>query len=118
MNQTKQARRLLKNEIVKDTEKFVPLRDRNLRNSVIKTITTNDDYIIYDGPYARFLYLGKLMIGKITRRAWAKRGETKVVTNKDIKYGQPLACSRWFERSKALCKDKWIRIAKKVYKNG
>lgn len=119
-NQTKQAKRILKNEIVKDTEKFVPMRSGFLKNSIMRSIQSNDDFIIYNTPYARFLYYGYVMIGKITKRPWARRGETKIKTDRKIQYGKvhPLACSHWFERSKALNKDKWIKLAKKVYKNG
>lgn len=119
-NQTKQAKKILKNEIVKDTEKFVPMRSGFLKNSIMRSIQSNDDFIIYNTPYARFLYYGYVMIGKITKRPWARRGETKIKTDKKIQYGKvhPLACSHWFERSKALNKDKWIKLAKKVYRNG
>lgn len=118
--QTKTARRLLKNEIVKDTEKFVPMQEGYLKNSPIQSIQSDDDYIIYNTPYAKFLYYGFIMIGKLTHRPWAKRGETKIKTGKKLNYGKvhPMACSHWFERSKALYKKNWLKIAKKVYKNG
>ena len=116
--QTRQAKRVLKNEIVKDTEKFVPMRDGTLKSSAIQSSQSDDDYIIYNSPYALFLYYGKVMVGKVTHRPWARRGETKIKTKRNLKYGQPLACAFWFERSKALCKDKWLKLAKKVYRNG
>lgn len=119
-SQTKQARRLLKNEIAKDTERFVPMQGGYLKNSIIHSLQSDDDYIIYNTPYARFLYYGFVMIGKITHRPWAKRGETKIKTDRKLNYGKvhPLACSHWFERSKALYKKNWLKITKKVYKNG
>lgn len=116
----KLAKRLLKNEIVKDTEKFVPMQGGYLKNSITTSLQSDDDYIIYNTPYARFLYYGFVMIGRITHRPWAKRGETKVKTNRKLQYGKihPVACSHWFERSKALYKDNWLKIAKRVYRNG
>lgn len=116
----KLAKRLLKNEIVKDTEKFVPMQGGHLKNSITTSLQSDDDYIIYNTPYARFLYYGFVMIGRITHRPWAKRGETKVKTNRKLQYGKihPMACSHWFERSKALYKDNWLKIAKRVYRNG
>lgn len=117
--QTKQSRKLLKSEVAKDTEKFVPMQGGYLKNSVSQSLLSDDEYIVYNAPYAKFLYYGKVMIGRITHRPWAKRGETKVVTSKDISYGKvhPLACSHWFERSKALYKNNWLKIAKKVFKD-
>ena len=119
-NQTKRARRLLKSEIVKDTEKFVPMQSGYLKNSITNSIQNDDDFIIYNTPYSRFLYYGYVMIGKITHHPWARRGETKVKTDKRLNFGKvhPMACSHWFERSKALYKDNWLKIAKKVYRNG
>lgn len=118
--QIKQSKRLLKSEIVKDTEKFVPMQGGYLKNSITHSLQSDDDFIIYNTPYARFLYYGYVMIGKVTHRPWAKRGETKIKTNQKIKYGKvhPLACSHWFERSKAMYKDNWLKIAKKVFRNG
>ncbi len=116
----KLARKMLKSEIVKDTEKFVPMQGGYLKNSVTASLRSNDEYIVYNAPYARFLYYGYVMVGKITHRPWARRGETKVKTSKKLRYGKvhPMACSHWFERSKALYKKNWINIARRVYRNG
>lgn len=119
-NQTKMAKRLLKSEIVKDTEKFVPMQSGYLKNSIMQSLQSDDDFIVYNTPYARFLYYGYVMIGRITHRPWARRGETKIKTDKKLSFGKvhPLACSNWFERSKSLYKDNWLKISKKVYRNG
>lgn len=117
---TNLARRLLKSEVAKDTEKFVPMKSGYLEKSVMASLRSDDEYIIYNGPYARFLYYGYVMIGKVSRSPWAKRGETKIKTTRKLKYGKvhPMACSHWFERSKALYKNNWLKIARKVYRNG
>jgi len=53
-------------------------------------------------PYAQFQAGGKVMIGIESRRAWAKRGERKVVTNKTLKYHNGgLRGAHPFERMKA-----------------
>lgn len=116
----KQARKVLKNEVVKDTDKFVPMRVGTLKNSAIKSINNNSDNIIYKGPYARFLYYGHVMVGIRTNRPWAKKGETKVVANpkRALMFGgvHPFACARWFEKSRSLNLRKWITLAKKVFR--
>ena len=91
-SQTKRARRLLKSEIVKDTEKFVPMQSGYLKNSITNSIQNDDDFIIYNTPYSRFLYYGYVMIGKITHRPWARRGETKVKTDKRLNFGKVHPC--------------------------
>lgn len=108
------AMTILKNEIVKDTDPHVPIRDGGLKRSAIASIGTKKHQIIYRKVYARFLYYGKVMVGKITRRPWAKKGETKEKINKDLTYshGGP----QWFEESKKKNINKWIDIAKKLFK--
>lgn len=114
------ARMILKSEVVKDTEPFVPMQGGYLKNSPYESISKKDDFIIYDGPYAKFLYHGKVMIGTKSHSPWAKSGETKVVTNRDIKFGKlhPLACAYWFERSKSVNKNKWLKLSRKAFRNG
>ena len=115
---SKQARKMLKNEVVKDTDKFVPFRNGNVSKSAIQTINSDNDYIIYKGPYARFLYYGHVMVGVVSNRPWAKKGETKKITNRALTFGgaHPLACARWFEKSRSLNLKKWLALAKKVFK--
>lgn len=110
------AMRMLKNEIAKDTEPYVPMRDSSLRRAVTASLRTNDPKLIWATPYARFLYYGKVMIGMITRRPWAKKGETKVTTSKNLTYSQPGTGPNWFNRAKKIKFQKWIKVARKVFK--
>lgn len=63
--------------------------------------------VIINVPYARFQAEGKVMIGVKTKRPWAKRGERKVVTNRNLKYhNSRLRGAHPFERMKADKRDK------------
>lgn len=110
------ALRMLKSEIAKDTEPYVPMRDGRLRRAVTTSLRTNDPNLIWATPYARFIYYGKVMVGRITRRAWAKKGETKVTTGKELTYSQPGTGPNWFNRAKKQRLQKWIKVARKVFK--
>lgn len=114
------SKKALINQIIKDTTPYVPMQEGTLYQSAISNQTRYDDKIVWNGPYARFLYFGKVMIGKITHRAWAKEGETKIVTNKALTYGRthPLAGPKWYERAKKACNVKWIKIVEGVFKDG
>jgi len=58
--------------------------------------------VIINVPYARFQAGGKVMIGVKSHSPWARRGERKIVTNKNLKYhGGRLRGSKPFERMKA-----------------
>ena len=102
-------------QMAKDTEPYVPARTKSLANRVI----VHEDTIIYPGPYAKFLYYGKLMIDPNTGSPWAPKGATKVVTGKDLNISKAVhskAQSHWFEASKAQNKEKWIRVAGRAMK--
>lgn len=100
-------------QMAKDTEPYVPARTKSLANRTI----VQDGTIIYPGPYARFLYYGKLMIDPKTRSPWARKGASKEVTEKDLNISTKVhskAQSHWFEASKAQNLDKWRRVAGRV----
>lgn len=54
----KGAEHALAIQMAKDTEPYVPARTKSLENRTI----VQDDTIIYPGPYARFLYHGKITV--------------------------------------------------------
>ena len=68
--------------------------------------------VIINVPYARFQAEGKVMVGIKSRRAWARRGERKVVINKDLNYhSNSLRGSHPFERMKADKKESILNQA-------
>lgn len=100
-------------QMAKDTEPYVPALTKSLANRT----TIKDDIVIYPGPYARFLYNGKLMIDPNTGSAWAQKGATKVVTGKDLNISTAVhskAQSHWFEASKAQNLPKWRNVARRA----
>lgn len=121
------ASHTLATQVVKDTAPFVPAsQSLSLSNRTRIEGYTSSDYgpasgnvIVYPGPYARFLYYGKLMVDPNTGSSYAPEGGTKVVTDKNLVFNKathPQAQSHWFEASKAQNLDKWIRIADKAVK--
>lgn len=100
-------------QIEKDTEPFVPA----LTKSLVNRTQVADSSVIYPGPESKMLYNGKLMIDPNTGSAWARKGATKVVTGKNLKFNHSVhsqAQSHWDEASKAQNLDKWVRVARKV----
>jgi hypothetical protein len=97
----------LANEILKDTDPFVPM----LTGSLSQRSHVEGKSVVYPGPYARYLYYGKVMKGP-------KYGP-KYATDKDLVYTKsvhPNAQSHWFEASKAQNLPKWLRGVKKLVK--
>lgn len=104
------AAHILAIQMAKDTDPYVPALTKSLANRT----RVDGDTIIYPGPYARFLYYGKLMIDPNTGSAWAPKGATKVVTGKDLNISTAVhskAQAHWFEASKAQNLPKWRNVA-------
>lgn len=115
----------LANEVLKDTRKYVPALTESLANRT----HVEGNLVIYPGPYARYLYYGKVMIDPVINAAGYKRpdgtwrsrkGAVKQATNKDLVFSKAThsqAQAFWFEASKAQNLQKWMRgVAKHVGK--
>ena len=73
--------------------------------------------IKYNSPYARYQYYGKLMVSSITGSSYARKGESKVITDKDLHYNKskhPRAGKLWFERMKADRKEQILKGAQNL----
>lgn len=102
-------------QVQKDTSPYVPA----LTGSLDQRTRVDGSRVIYPGPYARFLYYGKLMIDPATGSSYAPKGGTKVVTDKNLVFNKAMhsqAQSHWFEASKAENLEKWVRVADKAVK--
>lgn len=111
------AEHIVAQQVAKDTSPFVPA----LTGSLDQRTRVDGDLIIYPGPYARFLYYGKVMVDPNTGSTYAPKGGSKVVTDRNLVFTQtvhPQAQDHWFEASKAQNLDKWLRVAEKAVKNG
>lgn len=106
---TPRADHILAVQVAKDTEQFVPA----LTGSLSQRTQVKDDKIIYPGPYARYLYGGKVMVDQATGSPWATKGATKVLTDRNLVFNRAMhgqAQAEWFEASKAINLDKWLRV--------
>lgn len=103
----------------KDTEPFVPARTLSLSNRT----QVRDNLIIYPGPYARYLYYGKVMVNAATGKGPAlipevgyryPKGAKLKPTNRDLDIKTTVhknAQAHWWEASKAQNLEKWLRVA-------
>ena len=110
------AESILAAQVMKDTDPYVPA----LTGSLSQRTHIEGSTIVYPGPYARFLYYGKVMIYAPTGSTWAPRYEHKVVTDRDLvmnKSMHALATSHWFEASKAANLQKWLRVAERAVRD-
>lgn len=102
-------------QMEKDTRPFVPA----LTGSLMNRTRVDGNTVIYPGPYARFLYYGKVMVDPDTGSPFAQKGAVKVVTDRNLVFNRsvnPQAQAHWFEASKAQNLEKWLRVYKKARK--
>lgn len=91
-----QAQKFLDNEVLKDSDPFVPMDTGNLRNSGIRGTVLGSGQVIYNAPYARHCYYGKKIHFSPAKH--------------------PQATAQWFEKAKALHKKKWLSAVDRVIK--
>ncbi len=95
------AQRFLDSEVLRTTDPYVPLDTGKLKQAGILGTTIGSGEIVYNSPYARYQYYGKLMVGKAP----------KTLTGIDLKYhsGDSKRGAMWFERSKADNLNAWLK---------
>lgn len=114
-NASEKAEHAVAVQAQKDTSPYVPA----LTGSLDRRTIVNENQIIYPGPYARYLYYGKLMVDPATGSSYAQKGATKVLTDKNLVFNKAMhsqAQDHWFEASKAENMNKWLRVARKAVK--
>lgn len=107
---SEEAKHAVAIQAARDTEPFVPA----LTKSLADRTRVEGDTIIYPGPYAHYLYIGKLFVDPNTGSPFAPYGAVKVITGTGLKYSKAVhskAQDHWFEASKAQNVEKWIRVA-------
>ncbi len=110
------AQRFFSSEVMRISNPYLPFRTGVLQASA--RLTDAGDGIIYNTPYARYHWYGKLMVDPITKkgafynpstgRFWSRPNTSKELTDEDLKYrGAPMRGPRWVERA-------WIDNGRKV----
>lgn len=83
----KRAQQYLDNEVLKDSEEYVPMRTGNLVRSGQRGTNIGSGEVVYNAPYAQDVYHG------MNRKF-----------RKDL---HPKACAQWFEKAKGVNMPKW-----------
>ena len=104
----------LDNRVLMDSSAHTPKQTNVLRASGIKHTRLGSGTVCWNTPYAHYQYEGRAMVGKQSRRAWARKGEPKVYNGKHLTYSQPSARAKWFEVAKKKFLDSWIKGVKKI----
>jgi len=125
-----EAERIVAVQASKDTEPFVPMSGAPA--GLVNRAQVDGKYVIYPGPYARYLYHGKVMVDRETgkgpmhyvdkfgnEKIRFKKGAKLKATGRNLKISKavhPQAQSHWFEASKAQNLKEWKRAAEEALK--
>ena len=100
------AQKFFTNELTRLSDSYVPMNNGVLKDSVL--MEKDGTGIIYNTPYARYHWYGKLAVDPVTGKGaffkegygfWSRPNTKKVITNTDMQYqGAPIRGPRWIER--------------------
>ena len=85
-------------------DKYVPYKEGNLRDYDI-----DGNEIIYDTPYAHYMYEGILYVDPETGSSWARKDVTKVPTSRKLTFRTPGTGRHWDKRMLSAEKDQVIK---------
>lgn len=107
----------LDSAVMTSMEKLMPMNtgsliDRTKAESA--ALAGSGKVIAAVGPYGRFLYMGKVMVGERSKSAWAKKGEKKIVTANRLTFERAAARPKWFDYAKSQYGEMWVRVAKRA----
>lgn len=114
LDQDGRAIRFLRDDADRLMNPFVPMQNGMLRRN--KTYPSNHE-IKYISPYSKVQFYGKLMLTK-NGSSWARKGEKKVVTNKNLKYHTSGTGPKWNELMMQRNKNTLIKDVENFIKTG
>jgi len=108
----------LTEEIKKDVSQFVPYRSGELdRSAHIRNLGKKEKEIVWEAPYARHQYFGRVM-RDARGRTWVGKGERKPYPTNPIVYSKdihPKATAFWTREAKKQYLKKWAEKAKEYF---
>lgn len=72
--------------VVENLQPYVSFRTGAQEKSIKTGTVLGTGRVIINVPYAQFQAGGKVMIGAKSHRPWAREGERKILTDRDLKY--------------------------------
>lgn len=100
---------------------YVPARNMVLSRNVRTYVENGVGVVHYLSPYARYQFEGVLMVSRLTGSPWARHGESKVVTDRNLTYRKsrhPLATSHWDQAMKAARMGDYVSAVQTYVKGG
>lgn len=100
------VQKFIDSEVLRTSEPYIPMDTGKLKQSGISGTVVGSGKIVYNSPYARYQYYGKVMVGAAPKR----------LTSSNLTYhaGDARRGAFWFERAKADNLDDILKGAAKI----
>jgi len=103
------AQMFVDSEVLRLSDPYIPMQSGMLKKSGILGTTIGSGEVVWNAPYSRYLYYGKVMVGRAP----------KVVTATNLTYrGAPMRGAFWFERMKKDKKSQILDGARRIAGGG
>lgn len=100
-------------QVLADCNEFCPEDHGVLINSSEIHSNFKKGLLVWSTPYARYLYYGLLMVDSVTGSSWARKGSTKVLTDKPLHYAK--GCKLWCEKAREMYNEDWRLIYQNAF---
>lgn len=114
LNQDGRVIKFLRDDADRLMNPYIPMDNGMLRRN--KTYPSNHE-IKYISPYAKYQYYGKLMLAK-NGSSWAKKGEKKVETSRNLKYHTSGTGPKWDKLMLQRHKNDLVKDVENYIKSG
>lgn len=117
------AQQWLGNQILTDCKPYMPLRTGSQQQR--SYVTEGGKQVVFPGPYARYLYMGKVMVDAETGKGPAnipgvgprfRKGAVLVATDRDLQF--QVGSAHWFDVAHAEHGNEWVRGCAKIIAGG
>lgn len=114
LNQDERVVKFLRDDADRLMNPYIPMDNGILRRN--KSYPSNHE-IKYISPYAKYQYYGKLMLAK-NGSSWAKKGEKKVLTSRNLKYHTSGTGPKWDKLMLQRHKNDLVKDVENYIKSG
>lgn len=104
------AQEWLGQQVLADSKLYMPLKTGSLQQR--SYVAEGGRQVVFPGPYARYLYMGKVMVDPETGSPWARKGAVKVVTDRDLRFATGVP--HWAEVAQNEHGKEWADGCKRI----
>lgn len=124
------AQQWLGDMVLQSCKPYMPIVTGSLQQR--SAVIDDGKKVVFPGPYARYLYMGKKMVDSVTGRGPMRiydapedsyifryrKGAKLIATDKPLTYSSAKATAQWFETAKSKDKEHWIDGIKDILGGG